>query len=358
MSSTPAHHLVRRSPRAALALLAGVLWSACATTSPYHSGQQAERMQDYDAAVVEYNKAARAHPDDRNVRAALDRARLRAAQEHFNRGRRFANSERYEEALGEFQIASELNPTDSAVASSLKDTRQKLRTKLAVSRDGKTELQTLIDRTRDMPAAGMELPKGLKLPDTLTFSNANSRMVFGALARFADLNLAFDPAFRDVPVTIDLRNATLEEALSSLTSSTQTFYRVTSPRTITIIPDTTAKRREYEESIVRVFYLSNADIKEVTDLLRIVVDVRSISPITATNSISLKDTPERIAAASRLIAAIDKARPEVIIDVELLEVDRTRLREYQVSRSLRLVILRPGSTVRPTSTARDSRCRT
>jgi len=223
-----------------LAFMAAVSLAACATTSPYHAGQQAERMQDYDAAVVEYNKAARAHPDDRNVRAALDRARLRAAQEHFNRGRRLANSERHEEALGEFQIASELNPTDSAVASSLKDTRQKLRTKLAVSRDGKTELQTLIDRTRDMPAAGMELPKGLKLPDTLTFSNANSRMVFSALARFADLNLVFDPAFRDVPVTIDLRNATLEEALASLTSSTQTFFRVTSPRTITIVPDTTA----------------------------------------------------------------------------------------------------------------------
>ena len=104
-----------------------------------------------------------------------------------------------------------------------------------------------------------------------------------------------------------------------------------------MIPDTPAKRREYEESIVRTFYLSNADIKEVIDLLRIVVDVRQISPITATNAISLKDTPERIAAAARLISAIDKARPEVVIDVELLEVDRTRLREYGLG------IASPGS---------------
>ncbi|CAN5883159.1 hypothetical protein BH18ACI5_BH18ACI5_09700 [soil metagenome] len=329
MSSTPAFHLVRPSNgRLALALAGLLLVSACATTSAYRLGQQAERLQDYDLAVVEYTKAARAHPADRTTRAALDRVRMRASQEHFYRGRRLAGSERYEEALGEYQVASELNPTDATAQTALKETRQKLRTKLAVSRGGKTELQTLIDRSRDLPTPGTELPTGVKLPDTLTFSNASSRMVFGALARFADLNLVFDSAFRDVPLTIDLRNAGLEEALASLTSSTQTFFRVTSPRTITIIPDTTAKRREYEESIVRVFYLSNADIKEVTDLLRIVVDVRSISPITATNSISLKDTPERIAAASRLIAAIDKARPEVIIDVELLEVDRTRLREY------------------------------
>jgi len=80
--------------------------------------------------------------------------------------------------------------------------------------------------------------------------------------------------------------------------------------------------------VVRTFYLSNADIKETIDLLRIVIDARRIAPVVATNAITIKDTPERVAAAARVISAIDKARPEVIIDVELLEVDRTRLLEY------------------------------
>jgi general secretion pathway protein D len=80
--------------------------------------------------------------------------------------------------------------------------------------------------------------------------------------------------------------------------------------------------------VVRTFYLSNADLKETMDLLRMVLDARRISPTTATNALTVKDTPERIAAAARVISAIDKARPEVIIDVELLEVDRTRLQEY------------------------------
>ena len=91
------------------------------------------------------------------------------------------------------------------------------------------------------------------------------------------------------------------------------------------MPDTPAKRREYEEEVVRTFYLSNADLKETMDLLRLVLDARRISPTTATNALTVKDTPERVAAAARVISAIDKARPEVIIDVELLEVDRTRL---------------------------------
>ena len=310
-------------------LLALCLAAGCAAGSALRSGQRAERAQDYDLAVVEYTKAVRANPDDGTARAALERARLRAAQEHFNRGRRLAAAERHEESVVELQLAAELNPTDGLVQAALKEARQRLRTKMAVSRGGKTELQALVERTRDLPAPGQDLPAGVKLPDSLRFSNgANSRMVFTTIARFADLNIVFDPAFREAPISIDLRNATLEDALAAVTSSTQTFYRVTAPRTITIIPDTPAKRREYEESIVRTFFLSNADIKEVTDLLRIVVDVRFIAPISGNNSISLKDTPERIAAAAKLIAAIDKARPEVIVDVELLEVDRTRLREY------------------------------
>ena len=121
---------------------------------------------------------------------------------------------------------------------------------------------------------------------------------------------------------------TLEQALAAVSTSTHNFYKVTAQRTVAIIPDTAAKRREYEEEVVRTFYLSNADLKETIDLLRIVVDARRIAPLTATNALTIKDTPERVATAGRIIQAIDKARPEVVIDVELLEVNRTKLLEY------------------------------
>ena len=312
----------------AICLAATLVAAGCASTAPYHLGQNAERAQDYDRAVVEYTKAVRANPEDRTAKLALDRARLRASQEHYFRGRRLTATERYEDALIEFQVASELNPTSADIEAALRDTRQKVRVHLAASRGGKTELESLIDRTRALPPPGLDLPTDIKLPDSLVFSNASSRMVFMALARFANLSVVFDPAFRDATISVDLRKNTLDDALTSVTASTHTFYRVTAQRTVTIVPDTPAKRREYEEAVVRTFYLSNADIKEVIDLLRVVVDVRQISPITATNAISLKDTPERIAAAAQLISAIDKARPEVVINVELLEVNRTKLAEY------------------------------
>jgi general secretion pathway protein D len=321
-----------------LALLTGcATTTGTGTTAGLRAGERAEVAKNYDLAVVEYTKAVRANPDNTEARLALERARLRAAQEHAFRARTLAGAERYEEALGEYQLASELNPSDALVDEALRDTRQKLRTKIAVTRNGKTELESLIERSRDLPPPGLDLPADAKLPDSLVFSSASSRAVFRSIAQFAGLNVVFDPAFRDEMINADLRNMSLVDAMTSVTASTRTFYRVTAQRTITIIPDTPAKRREYEESVVQTIYLSNADLKEVIDLLRIVVDVRQVVGMTAINAISLQDTPETIAAASRVIAAIDKARPEVVINVELLEVDRTRLREYG------LQIASPGS---------------
>ena len=308
----------------AAALLAG----GCAASAALNRGRDFERRQEYDAAVAEYTQAVRHKPDDTEARLALDRAKLRASMDHFQRGRRLDATGKYEQALVEYEAAAELNPSSSEVDTAVRETRNKLRSKIAVSREGKTELQSLIDRTRTLPAPGLDLPVDAKMPESLFFSGAGSRLVFMAIGKIADISVGFDPAFREAPVTLDLRNTTLRDALNAVGDQTRNFYRVTAPRTVLIIPDTPAKRREYEEEVVRVFYLSNADLKETMDLLRMVLDARRISPVTGTNALTMKDTPERVDAASRLLAAIDKARPEVIIDVELLEVDRTRLQEY------------------------------
>jgi len=321
----------------ALCLFAG----GCAASGALHRASDAERQQDYDLAVVEYAKALRLRPEDANTRAALERSKLRASQEHFLRGRRLTATGKLDQALVEYQVASELNPASGDIDEALRVTRIKLRAKVVVGREGKTELQTLIDRTRDLPPPGMDLPTGVKMPASLTFRDATSREVFTAISRLANISLIFDSAFRDTPVTVDLRNASLDDALNTVAGATRTFFRVTAPKTIVVIPDTPAKRREYEEEIVRTFYLSNADLKETMDLLRMVLDARRISPTTATNALTIKDSPERIAAAARVITAIDKARPEVIIDVELIEVDRTKLQEYG------LQLASPGSPTSP-----------
>jgi general secretion pathway protein D len=323
----------RRSPSAVavgamLALAASLLLLAgCASSGAMRNGQRAEIASDFDRAVVEYTRAARERPNDRNATLALDRAKLRASQMHFGRGRRLAATGKLDDAVLELQLANELNPTSGDVQAELRRVRTAVRNKIAVSADGKTQLETLVDRMRDEEPEGLSLPKDVKLPPSFVFREASSRDIIVTLARYGNLNVVFDPAFRDAPITTELRNVTLEDALTSITGSTRTFYKVTAPRTITVIPDTPAKRREYEDEIVRTFFLSNADLKETIDLLRIVVDLRRIAGLPATNAITIKDSPERVAAAARILTAIDKARPEVVIDVELLEVDRKRMRD-------------------------------
>src|SRR3989454_8501945 len=320
--------MAHRGSRFALIVLVVATLSACASTTAMRSGRLAEQGRDYDRAVVEYTKALRENPGNNGARQALERTKLRAGQEHFTRARRLATVGKLDEAIVESQLAAELNPDNPEIEDAVRTIRSQLRNKIAIAREGKTQLESLIERSKQLAPPGLDLPPDVKLPESLTFREASSRDVYTAMARLANLNVVFDPQFRDQPVTVDLRNASLADALTSVSTATRNFYRVTAQRTIAIIPDTPAKRREYEEEVVRTFYLSNADLKETIDLLRIVIDARRIAPIAATNALTIKDTPERVDAAARVIAAIDKARPEVVIEVELLEVDRTRLLEY------------------------------
>jgi general secretion pathway protein D len=325
------------SARLAAALLVAILLAGCATAGALREARLAEERLDYDRAVIEYTRALQLDPDSVNARTGLQRAKLRAAQDHFTRGRRLAALGRLDDAVAEYQLAAELNPGSSEIGAELKATQNLLRAKVAVNRNGRTELEALVDRMRDQPMPGLEVPAE-PLPESLTFKGPNDTII-RALAQFAKVNVVFDPAFKpSAPIQFEARNETFDQALRSITASTQNFFRVTAPRTITIIPDTPAKRREYEEEVVRTFYLSNADLKETMDLLRIVIDARRIGSTAGTNAITIHDTPERITAAGRLIAMIDKARPEVLIDVELLEVNRTRLKEYG------LQIASPGSS--------------
>jgi general secretion pathway protein D len=312
----------------ALLTVISVGMSACAASRQLTGARSAETRQDYDAAVAEYTRVLKQSPGNTDARLGLERSRLRASQDHLSRARRLVAAGSLDEALLELQIASELSPANGDIQNELRIVRQQLRTQVTVREDGKTRLEALIDQSRATPLPGSDLPTDVTLPDSMIFRDASTRDILSAIGTFAGISVVFDPSFRDSAVSIDLRNVTLDRALTSLGTATRSFWRVTAPGTVTVIPDTQAKRREYEDEVVRTFYLSNADLKETIDILRIVVDARRIAALTATNAITIKDSPERVTAAGRIIAAIDKARPEVIINVELLEVDRSHLNAF------------------------------
>lgn len=326
-----------RGRRSGLAIALTVALSGCAANA-LKQGQVADDLRDYDLAVASYTKALREHPKSQEARQGLERAKLRASEAHFVSGRRLFGLGRYEDAVIELQLATELNPTNAAAAEELRGVRVALRAQLAKPENGETALSSLLDRTRDLVPAGYEIPNTTLPSQIVTGQQATGRTVYLTIAKLASLSVTFDSQYRDLPAPVSLLGGlTVKQALDTVARSTNTFYQVTAPNTIIVVPDTPPKRREYADEVVRQFTVQNADLKETMDALRVVADARYISQVTGTNTILVRDTAERVQIIGRLLAAFDKARPEVVVDVEIMEVDRNRLRDYG------LQIASPGS---------------
>ncbi|HXV77111.1 MAG TPA: secretin N-terminal domain-containing protein, partial [Candidatus Polarisedimenticolaceae bacterium] len=145
------------------------------------------------------------------------------------------------------------------------------------------------------------------------------------------------------PMTIDIGNVTLERALDILMLQTKNFYKVLDEYTLLVAPDTRQKRQEYEDQVIRTFFLSNADTKTVVTLLRSLLQSRQIAENAELNSVTIKDTPSKVAIAERIINANDKSRGEVLVDVELLEINRTLARTIGLDLSSKILSLQFGN---------------
>jgi general secretion pathway protein D len=301
-----------------LALAAG-----CATSGAFRAGEKAERLQDYDRAVLEYQKAVKDSPDDVQYRRALQRARLRAANDHVNMARRLAGRGLYNEAMNEFQLALELDPDAPGVAEGMREVE-------AERRRGRVSLEEAKARAREKALPGLDLGPDAQQPLGLVFRNASLREAYLALGRAAGVNITFDPSFQDTTVSLDLKDVGFEQALNALDAAGRTFHRVVDAKVLNVVPDTATKRREFEQQVVKTLFLSNADLKETIDLLRVVLGARRVAPVPGANALTINDTPDKVAAAERIVDVVDKRRAEVVVDVQILEVSRNKLKEYGI----------------------------
>jgi general secretion pathway protein D len=322
--STHTFRLVART----VVLASLVLACGCAT----HSMSQAKRavdQQDYDAAIASYMKVLRSDPDNASALQGLERAKVLGSDQHLLQGRRLLARGRTADAVLELQIAAELNPANADAEKELGKARATLRAERSAPTSGPTALESLLARARTMDPHGAELPD-VKLPaEIATGAGTTSRVLYQMLARLADLSVIFDAEFQDVPAQPALLSGmTLRQALDAVGAATSSFAVVSGPNTITVAPDTPTKRRELTDDVLGMLVVQNADLQETIDALRTVGDMRSIAPVKGLNVITVRDTPERYRAAARLLAAFDKARPEGVVDVEILEVDRSKLREF------------------------------
>ncbi len=302
-------------------LLVGL--AGCASSGAFRTGEKAERVQDYDRAVLEYQRAVKESPENPGYRQALARARLRASTDHANAARRLAGRGLLSEALAEYRLALALRPDSPGLAAEMKDVQDR-------QEQGASAQEAAKARARSSALPGLDLGPEGRQPLGLVFRGASLREAYLALGRAAGVNVTFDPSYQDTTVSLDLRDVGFEQALDALDAAGRTFHRVVAAKVINIVPDTPTKRREFEQQVVKTIFLSNADLKETIDLLRVVLGARRIAPVPAANALTISDTPDKIAAAERIVAAIDKRRAEVVVEVEILEVDRNRLKEYGI----------------------------
>jgi len=298
--------------------------AGCATSGAFRAGENAERLQDYDRAVLEYQRAVQGAPDNVQYRRALERARMRASTDHTNMARRLSGRGLYNEALNEYRLALELKPDAPGVAEEMRDLE-------ARREKGAASLQEAKVRARERALPGLDLGPDAQQPLGLVFRGASLREAYLALGRAAGINVTFDPSFRDEVVSLDLKDVGFDQALNALAAAGRTFHRVVDPKILNVVPDTVTKRREFEQQVVKTLFLSNADLKETIDLLRVVLGARRVAPLPGTNALTINDTPDRVAAAERIVAIVDKRRAEIVVEVQILEVSRNKLKEYGIN---------------------------
>jgi general secretion pathway protein D len=206
----------------------------------------------------------------------------------------------------------------------------------------------LAQRAADASTPADATPAALRRPITIEFRDATLRSVFEALTRIGNVNFVFDKDVRaDSKVTVFLRDVALAEAIRIVLQSQQLDARQLNAQTYMIFPATQAKNREYVNLEARSFYLANVDAKQAQAMVRAVVKSRDTFIDERLNLLVVKDTPEALRLAGRLIQSIDVADPEVILDIEVLEVSRTRLQEvgirYPTQVSFGVAATTPGS---------------
>ncbi|MFQ5737608.1 MAG: secretin N-terminal domain-containing protein, partial [Acidobacteriota bacterium] len=291
--------------------------------------------KDYDTALIHYQRALKADPRNVEYELRTKRIRFQAAQMHVDRGHKLRNQGLLEPAAAEFEKALAIDPSSFIAEQELRRTLEMI----VVQRQ--TEAAAREESRPAAPLAPLEsVPEGPpqlqpieRAPLNLQMTE-DARRVFETIGKLAGINVIFDPDFQPRRITVGLREATLAQALDIVALMTKTFWKAVTPNTIMVIPDNAAKRKAYEEQIIKTFYLSNtlqaAELNEIVQTLRTLLDIRRVTPSTAHNAIIIRDTPDKVAVAEKIIRDIDRAKPEVQIQVAVLQARRDRARELGI----------------------------
>jgi general secretion pathway protein D len=339
--------------RLILCLGIAVLAAGCPKGKPdYQQGRKAENLKDYDAAFDFYQKALQAEPENAEYIIKFNQARFAASEFHVKQGVKLRERGDLQGALAEFQHAVAIDPSSPIAEQELRKTAEVLSEK---NRANDESAQPPEDPNAPLLAAMPPQLKPLSQASISLHMANDAKIVFDTIGKFAGLTVIYDPDFPARRIPCELNNVTVEQALDIVALESKAIWKPVTENIIFVIPDQPQKRRDYEEQVVRTFYLSNTvlaqDITEIVTGLRQLLDLKRIQALNSQNAIIVRDTPDKLYLAEKMIKDIDRAKPEVVIQVEVLEARLDKVRNLGVNpgTTASIQVVPPGTTTTTTN---------
>ncbi|HEY7188445.1 MAG TPA: hypothetical protein VH436_17935 [Vicinamibacterales bacterium] len=316
----------------AVLCIATSLLAGCAAGRAFGRGEDAARGGNWDAAVEHYRTAVQKSPSNPEYRIAYERAMISASQEHLDQARIAEARGQLEDALREYRRASEFDPPNRQLSAKVLEIERTLRDRIEAQRQP-SSVTALREQARQNAQPSLFNLNTVMAP--IRFQQSSVRDILSSIAKGAGINITYDSTYQDRVYTVDMSDVTLGNALNQIVTANQLFYKVLDPKTILVIPDNAQKRAQYEEQLVQNFFISHVDPLEVGQMLNQVirpVGGQQLAPVIAVNKtanvVTVRATTNMMAIIEKMIESYDKPRAEVVVDVQILEVSRTRARQY------------------------------
>jgi general secretion pathway protein D len=319
----------------------------------FKRGEAAEAKEDLDTAFDDYQKAYQKAPKDLQFKTAFYRIRIATSAMHVTKGRKLMQAGNEQGALAEYLHAAEIDPGNEAAQQEIARVRT---LQGEVAPVGDTSLPELPGKEEAISSIGgpVDLRPVSNEPLTMHYSE-DAKVIYQAIGKAAGINVLFDPDYNSKRISVDLVNSTLLDALRIVGTMSGTFWRPVTANTIFVAQNTRGKRTEMDEQAIETFYLSNAwqqnDLNDVQTVLRNVMQGLKVFGVASQNAIVVRGTPDELLLAQKLINDLDKARPEVVVDIAVLEVSKNWERTLGISWPSSIgVALQPPSTSTTTTT--------
>jgi Flp pilus assembly secretin CpaC len=322
--------------RLAAGIVLTLFVTGCAAGRAFRKGDEAARAGDWDTAVVQYTRAVQENPGKAEYKIALERATQSASRNHLSRAHELEESDQLDAALLEYKRALELDASNRLAAARAIELEKTIRDRIEATRP-KPPIAGLRDEARR--ASSQILSPTAPMPVVSFGPNASVRDILNFIGNATGINVTYDQTYTDKAYTVRLEDVTLEQALQQITAANQLFYKVLNPKTIIIVPDNAQKHAQYDELVVRVFYISHADVSELAQVINTIMRIPTMPvqptllPNKTANTITVRATGPIVDVIERIIRANDKPRAEVVIDVQILEVNRKRTKDLGLNLS-------------------------